>query len=188
MSEFEFISVLVSIVVAFGMAELIIGWGRLIRARANISKPFFFIGWSVWLLLLMVFHYLGIWEYQAVDFHSVGQLVLLLSPPIVLVLLTFVLTPEARGARDLDLEAHYFDVRYWFFALVGVFLSLSLVADMLLPNFAEFWMARMVQAVIIAVSIGLAVFIKMRSVQVTILLFNLFFLTLGSIVQDVPSL
>ena len=53
MSEFEFISVFVSIVLAFAMAELLMGWGRLIRAQGDVHHPFFFLGWSVWLLLLM---------------------------------------------------------------------------------------------------------------------------------------
>tara|TARA_B100001105_G_C22355442_1_gene427730 strand:- start:275 stop:631 length:357 start_codon:yes stop_codon:yes gene_type:complete len=114
MSEFEFISVFVSIVLAFAMAELLMGWGKLIRAHDEVQKPSFFIGWTIWLLLLMCFHYLGIWEYQAVDFELVGQLVLLLLPPIILVLLTFVLVPERSRGQPIDLEERLLSILLWF--------------------------------------------------------------------------
>ena len=42
MSEFEFISVFVSIVLAFAMAELLMSWGRLIRAHDESSQTMLF--------------------------------------------------------------------------------------------------------------------------------------------------
>ena len=188
MSEFEFISVFVSIVVAFAMAELLMGWGRLIRARDRIQRPFFFIGWTSWLLLLMCFHYLGIWEYQAVDFYNVGQLVLLLLPPIVLVLLTFVLTPEINPGQTIDLEQHYFDVHHWFFTLAIVFLLLALIADMMLPTFAATWESRLILEAIIVLSLVFVYFSNNRVAHISIMGFNLVYLIFGSIVQNVRDL
>lgn len=46
MSKFEFIMMFVSVVVAFSMAELMMGWGRLIRMRQRLTRPLFMIGWS----------------------------------------------------------------------------------------------------------------------------------------------
>ncbi|MEX0618435.1 MAG: hypothetical protein WDZ76_05890 [Pseudohongiellaceae bacterium] len=188
MSEFEFISVFVSIVVAFAMAELLMGWGRLIRSRSLLEKPWYFIGWTTWLLFLMAFHYLGIWEYQLVRFHTVGQLVLLLSPPIVLVLLTFVLTPEIVPGKRLDLDAHYFDVKQWFFALAVVFMVLAFVADMLLPTFPETWISRGVLAALIIISISILMMTRSRPVHTAILVLNIAYLVFGSIYQDVRGL
>ena len=188
MSEFEFISVFVSIVLAFAMAELLMGWGRLIRARDEVRKPFFFIGWTVWLLLLMCFHYLGIWEYQVVDFEIVGQLVLLLLPPIVLVLLTFVLAPERTRGQEIDLEMHYFAVRHWLFGLSILFFILGFVADMMLPDFAETWWSRINLPLVIVITISALMVSKNLVLHYTVLSFNLIWLVLGSVFVQVRSL
>lgn len=188
MSEFEFISVFVSIVLAFAMAELLMGWGRLIRAQGDVHRPLFFIGWTVWLLLLMAFYYLGIWEYQAVDFQTVGQLVLLLLPPIVLVLLTFVLAPERSRGQSIDLEKHYFAVRHWLFGLSILYFLLGFIADMMLPDFTETWWERATAPLSIIVTISFLMLSKNRALHYGILGFNLFYIILGSIFQDVRAL
>jgi hypothetical protein len=106
MSKFEFIMMFVSVVVAFAMSELLVGWGRLVRVRERISNPFFMIGWSVWLLAVTNFHYLGFWEYGLVDFRTAAQMLLFLAAPVMLVLVTFVFTPEVWYYQKLDLEQH----------------------------------------------------------------------------------
>lgn len=188
MSEFEFISVFVSIVLAFAMAELLMGWGRLIRAQGDVKHPFFFLGWSVWLLLLMCFHYLGLWEYQAVDFQTVGQLVLLLMPPIVLVLLVFVLAPERARGQTINLEERYYSVRHWMFSLSILFILLGLVADLMLPDFQETWPSRVALSIPIAVSIGLLMLSRNKGLHFTVLTFNIVWLVLGSIFTPVRAL
>ncbi len=188
MSEFEFISVFVSIVLAFAMAELLMGWGRLIRAQGDVKRPFFFLGWSVWLLLLMCFHYLGLWEYQAIDFQTVGQLVLLLMPPIVLVLLVFILAPERSRGQIIDLEDRYFSVRHWLFSLSILFIVLGTVADMMLPDFQETWRSRFSQSVPIAVTLGLLMLSRNKALHFAVLAFNLLWLVTGSIFTPVRAL
>jgi len=188
MSEFEFISVFVSIVLAFAMAELLMGWGRLIRAQGEVEHPLFFLGWSVWLLLLMCFHYLGLWEYQAVDFRTVGQLVLLLMPPIILVLLVFILAPERSRGQNINLEERYFSVRHWLFSLAILFIVFGVFADMMLPNFWETWQSRLSLSVPIVVSVGLLMLSRSKPLHFTVLAFNISWLVLGSIFQPVRAL
>ncbi|MFM1897031.1 MAG: hypothetical protein RLZZ385_2105 [Pseudomonadota bacterium] len=185
MSEFEFISVFVSIVVAFAMAELLMGWGRMIRSYHDVKRPLFFIGWTLWLLLMMAFHYLGIWEYQAMKFHTVGQLVLMLLPPICLVLLTFILAPERSRGQPIDLEVHYFDVKNWFFGLAILFLVLGWVADAMLPDFADTWRSRIVLPFLIIATMGLVMLTKNRKLHVFVMVFNVWYLIVGSVFQNV---
>ena len=188
MSEFEFISVFVSIVLAFAMAELLMGWGRLIRAQGDVEHPFFFLGWSVWLLLLMCFYYLGLWEYQAVDFETVGQLVLLLLPPIMLVLLVFVLAPERTRGQVVNLEARYFSVRHWLFGLSILYIVLGTVADMMLPDFRDTWQSRLNSTTPIVGTIALLLFSQNKVLHFIVLGFNIFWLLLGSVFQPVMVL
>jgi hypothetical protein len=189
MSKFEFIMMFVSVVVAFSLAELMMGWGRLIRGWQQVQRPLFVLGWSFWLLVVITFHYLGFWEYQyGVDLRSVGQMLLGLSAPIVLVLLSFVLTPELREGQPTDLEEHYFRIKDWFFPLVLVFFLLSALADTMLPDFRETWVTRIMGPAMLAVSFIPLFFTRRRSVHVAVLAFNLVLIVVSSYTLDVRAL
>lgn len=188
MSKFEFIMMFVSVVVAFAMAELLMGWGKIIRARHRITHPWLLAGWSFWLLIIITYHYLGFWEYQAYNFTKVAPMVLFLAAPIMMVLLTFVLTPELRHYQRMDLEEHYFKTKNWFFCMVIIFLILSRASDPLLPDFAETWVRRSAGTVLVSVSIFWLLFTTNRAVHYGLLAFNLIYLILASSIIPVTGL
>lgn len=188
MSKFEFIMMFVSVVVAFSMAELMMGWGRLIRVRQRLTRPLFMIGWSFWLLVLITFHYLGFWEYQVVDLRTVSEMLLVLSAPIVLVLITFVLTPEIRHFQRLDLEDHYFKIKNWFFSMAILFFLIAATSDVLLPDFSETWVSRMVGPLLIIPSLACLIFTNRRRVHYFVMFFNLFLLIVSSYAINVRAL
>lgn len=188
MSKFEFIMMFVSVVVAFAMAELLMGWGKMIRYRHRIRRPWLLAGWSVWLLIIMTYHYMGFWEYQAHDFVMVGPMLLFLSAPIMMVLLTFVLTPEVRYYRTLDLEAHYFATKNWFFIMIILFLVLARASDPLLPDYAETWQRRSIGSVVVTLSVVWLLLTDRPVVHYVAMLFNLGYLMLVATTIAVPGL
>ena len=188
MSKFEFIMMFVSVVVAFAMAELLMGWGKIIRARSRVRNPWLLAGWSFWLLIIITYHYLGFWEYQAYNFTKVAPMLLFLAAPIMIVLLTFVLTPELRYFQKLDLEDHYFQTKNWFFCMVIIFLVLSRASDPLLPDFAETWMSRSLGTVLVTLSVIWLLFTYNRTVHYALLMFNLAYLILVSSIIPVTGL
>jgi len=121
LSKFEFIMMFVSVVVAFAMAELLMSWGRIIRNRHRVQQPWLLAGWSLWLLTIMTYHYLGFWEYQAYDFTRVAPMLLFLAAPIMMVLLTFALMPEVRYYRTTNLELHFFSRKTGFWSWSSFF-------------------------------------------------------------------
>ena len=188
MSKFEFIMMFVSVVVAFAMAELLMGWGRIIRARHRISHPWLLAGWSFWLLIIITYHYLGFWEYQAYNFTKVAPMVLFLAAPVMMVLLTFVLTPELRYYQKMDLEEHFFQTKNWFFCMVIIFLILARASDPLLPDFADTWQRRSVGTVLVSVSVIWLLFNSNRAIHYGLLWFNLVYLILVSSIIPVTGL
>lgn len=188
MTKFEFIMMFVSVVVAFAMAELLMGWGKIIRARHRVSHPWLLAGWSFWLLIIITYHYLGFWEYQAYNFTKVAPMVLFLAAPIMMVLLTFVLTPELRYYQAIDLEEHYFQTKNWFFGMVIIFLILSRASDPLLPDFADTWKQRSLGTLLVIVSVSWLLFTNDRKVHYGLLLFNLAYLILVSSIIPVTGL
>ncbi len=188
MSKFEFIMMFVSVVVAFAMAELLMGWGKIIRGRHRVKHPWLMAGWSFWLLIIITYHYLGFWEYQVYDFTKVAPMLLFLAAPIMMVLLTFALTPELRYFQRIDLEEHYFQTKNWFFCMVIIFLILSRASDPLLPDFAETWMNRSLGTVLIILSVVWLLFTNNRTIHYSLLIFNLAYLILVSSLIPVTGL
>lgn len=188
MSKFEFIMMFVSVVVAFAMGELLVGWGKIIRARHRVSRPSLMVGWSLWLLFIMTYHYLGFWEYQAYDFVRVGPMILFMSAPIVLVLLTYAFTPEMWYYETLDLEAHYFRNKNWFFFGLIVFLSLAQAANALLPGYMENWFGRTWGSLVIAITILPLPFTQNRAVHYAVMTVNLAYIVVMASMLEVPGL
>lgn len=188
MSKFEFIMMFVSVVVAFAMAELLMGWGKLIRARHRVERPWLMAGWSVWLLIIITYHYLGFWEYQVYDFTRVMPMMIFLAAPIMMVLLSFVFTPDVRHFQKIDLEEHYFQIKNWFFVMVVIFLLLARASDPLLPDFDETWIRRSIGTVVVVISTIWLVFTSNRRIHYGLMLFNLLYLTLVSSVLPVQGL
>lgn len=105
-------------------------------------------------------------------------MVLFLAAPVMMVLLTFVLTPDLRYFQKLDLEEHYFQTKNWFFCMVIIFLILSRASDPLLPDFAETWMGRSAGTLLVTLSVIWLLFTNNRVVHYFLLCFNLAYLIL----------
>ena len=178
MTKFEFIMMFVSVVVAFAMAELLMGWGKIIRAHTRVTRPWLLAGWSFWLLTIITYHYLGFWEYQAYDFTKVAPMLLFLAAPIMMVLLTFVLTPDLRHFQRVNLEEHFFAIKNWFLTMVIIFLILSRASDPLLPDFAQTWEQRFLGSFLVTLSVIWLLFTSDRKIHYGLLLFNLAYLIL----------
>lgn len=129
MSKFEFTITIVSIVIAFALCELMAGWGRLLRQRPTPRIDPLFAGWSVGILLLAIAHWSGLWLYVDVSFESLRQLFVLLAPPLLLVPIAFLLSPDPQADRPLDLAAHFAAVSRPTLLLVAAFSLASLAAD-----------------------------------------------------------
>jgi hypothetical protein len=134
MALFEFLLVLVSIIIGLGIAELLSGTARLLRARRSVA-----FYWLHWLLIGGVgFAMLQIWweAWSLRDLPEVSflQLCLLLASPIALFLMAHLLFPaeddmdslrEERGLRDYYLAQAPL---IWGFAMAG-----TVVGTFLLP-------------------------------------------------------
>jgi hypothetical protein len=137
-SRFEYLSVLMSIVIAFAMSEVLSGWGQMIRLRDRVRVYPLHLGWSVLGVLLMVQWWWGFWQYHALEDLGFFGFLALLSEPITLVLLSFVLTPHPGELGGRDLRAEYFRNRGWIFGLAALLLIELTVVDALVGQ-QPFW-------------------------------------------------
>ena len=61
MTQFEFTTVFISIVLAFGVSDILASWGEQIRLRKQIRIYWLHVAWSALLLVLMIQVWWSLW-------------------------------------------------------------------------------------------------------------------------------
>lgn len=108
MSRFEYVSVLVSIVIALGVTEVTIAWGRLIQHRDRVRFSWLHGFWSAFSLFLMIQLWWGFWNFRTVESWSLLALLAVVTEAIALVLCALVLVPRSfDDAAACDMGALY---------------------------------------------------------------------------------
>lgn len=163
MSRFEYLSVLVSIVIAYAMSEALSGWGQMIRVRDRVRFYPLQLGWSILSVLLMIqWWWGGFWQYQnAADLGYFGFLAVL-SEPVLLVLLSFVLTPHPAELSGRDLRVEYFRNRRWSFGLAALLLVELALVDALVGQQPLWQVKNAIRGLGIAVLVTLAISARER--------------------------
>lgn len=130
MSRFEFLSVLLSVVLGVAIARILGSWGELIRGRRRVTFFGPHLAWTAFVFVMIVFGWWSAWlaRDQAPSFRF-GVYLLLLVQPGVVVLAAFLLTPPLPEAGTLDLRAYFLDNARWFFSLLALAALLAIAGS-----------------------------------------------------------
>lgn len=131
MNQFEYLSVLISIIIGLGLSHLLSSAARLIqlRHRARLYAPT--LAWMASLLLAQI----QIW-WVAFDRRGVAQwnfysFLLYLLIPIGAYVLSYLIVPDLDSEDGVDLKASYYANQSWFFGILAAILSISLGEEFL---------------------------------------------------------
>lgn len=135
MSDFDYLSVLISIVLGLGITNLLGGLATLVRRRDRILM---YWPLPVWLVTLFLIHVQTWWSMfglrQVARWSFEGFLVVLMQP-VLLYLMSALILPEASDSEArIDLRHTYFRERAWFFATFIAVLGVSLSKDLVLSG------------------------------------------------------
>ena len=122
MSQFEYITVVVSIVMAFAISEVLSGLGRLVRERSRVKFYWVHVAWMVYGILWILQHWWGIWDYRSIEFTNFFSFLALVAPSLTFVLLAFLVTRTLPVDGDLELRDYYRRNQRWVFPLAAVIL------------------------------------------------------------------
>lgn len=132
-SRFEYLSVLVSIVIALGLSEVSLAWARLLQNRTHVRFSWLHGFWSAFTVFLMVQFWWGFWNFRTVEAWSLLGLLGVVAETMTLVLCALLLTPPRALAGAVDLGALFHDGARTFFLVGAVLLvQLSLVDSLIL--------------------------------------------------------
>ncbi len=156
MTRFEYLSVLISIVIALGMSEVTVSWGRLIQHRNQVRFSWLHAFWSAFIMLLMIQFWWGFWNFRTVEDWSLFALIGVVLEATTLVICALLLTPGRSLSGSIDLESLYFEHSRPFF-LFGAFVLIQFsLIDTLVVGIPIFHMENLIRFLATAVVILLA--------------------------------
>ena len=127
MNAFDYLAVLISIVLGLGLTNVLTGMAGIVRQRARTRMYWPLVLWMMILFLVHVQVWWAMFELRViVQWNFVGFLAVLLLP-VLLFLASAVLVPDLSGAGPFDLREIYFREASWFFAGIVAMLLASLI-------------------------------------------------------------
>ncbi len=117
MSTFEYLSVLLSIIVGLGITHIIIGLGRLISHSSGRSIYWVHLIWMLNIALYLVVFWWWAINLRALDEWSFLPFLVVLLEPALLCLAGAILYPVAMPP-DLEYKTHFYRIRKVFFSVI----------------------------------------------------------------------
>ncbi|GAA5071645.1 hypothetical protein [Lysobacter panacisoli] len=128
MDAFNYLAVMVSMVLGLGLTQLFAGIGNMVQIRRRV-KPYWLH--YVWVVLAIGLHLQMWWSFWMMrvvqDWTYTGFAFVLLGPAL-LVIASHVLLPEMIDGT-IDTERHYYDTRGVFFCLLAAAGAWALVLE-----------------------------------------------------------
>lgn len=106
MGLFEFLMILVSVVIGLGLTEILTGGANLIKVREEVRFHWLHVAFQVGVFFALLQQWWELWDMQNLGEISFVEVLAVLGPPILLFLIAKLLYPEQ--ARGVDLEVYYF--------------------------------------------------------------------------------
>ena len=138
MSSFEFLSVLISVVVGLGIANILSGVGRMIHRHTEVRLSIAYVAWA-----LYVFHYLVIYWWTVVFGWQEWQnwnlviFAFILTYGVILFLLSVILFPTDLPT-SWDFGKRFLEMRRWFFGIFGVLIIVEVMDTVLKDHLGTF--------------------------------------------------
>lgn len=129
MDAFEYLSVLISIVLGLGITQLLSGFSRWLEHRRTFRPYGPAIAWAAFLLLVHVQTWWSMYGLRYYAEWSFIQFSFVLLQPIVLFLLSSIVFPGS-SVSEHDLRSNFHNQRPWFFGLLVALVFVSLVKDL----------------------------------------------------------
>lgn len=112
---FNYLAIVLSIVVGLGLTTALDALTRLVKYRKNIKIYWVPILWEMGVLLMLLLHWFGIWNYQEMQDWTFPKFLLLLLPAISLYITSHLAFPEIHEGKKYDMEDNYYRNRRYFF-------------------------------------------------------------------------
>lgn len=132
MNPFDYLNVLISIILGLAIAKILTGLATVITARERVDFYWPPVVWAIWIFFISVQHWWAQWalRFMPAKNWTFLDFSLLLLVPVGLFLLSALVLPEREEDGKLDLEDWFFRNREWFFGVMFFLPALSIVEEL----------------------------------------------------------
>ena len=131
MDAFGYLSVLLSIIIGLAVTQLLTGLRGLMLRRARVRVYAVPVAWALLLLVILTQTWWAMFGLRGVRAWSFAAFAVVLLHTILLYLLAGLVFPDF-GAEPVDLRAHYYAHRGWFFSIAVAVTLVSVAKDVVL--------------------------------------------------------
>jgi hypothetical protein len=128
-NAFDYLTVLVSIVLGLAIATVLARIATLITARERVDFYWPPIAWAIWIFFISVQHWWAQWSVRHTLVTSFVTFWLEVLVPVDLFVLAALVLPEREEHGKLDLGVWYFRNRAWFFAFMFFLPALAIAEE-----------------------------------------------------------
>jgi hypothetical protein len=134
MNAFDYLAVLLSIVLGLGITQVLAGFAGMVRARGRTLMY-----WPVPLQMLVVFLiqvqvWWALFALRGMTHWSFAQYLIVLMQPVAVYMMAAFITPDFSGGAPVDLRAAYFREARWFFGALAATLLVSLAKNLIVDG------------------------------------------------------
>ena len=132
MSQFEYLSVLVSIIIGLGLSHLLASAARLIQVRRRVRLYWPTCAQMGALFLVQIQIWWAAFERRNESNWNFFSFLLYLLIPVLVALLSYLIVPDLDEEQEVNLRASYYENRQWFFGLLAAAPVISLTEEYVL--------------------------------------------------------
>ena len=130
MSVFEYIGVLVSVIMGLGITHLATGTSKLIQHRSEVRLYLPHMLWTLNILIFILLIWWGMFNWSNHEKWFAYEYLFITLYAIVMFFLASLLYPWDM-AKDVDVREHFFGNRTWFFGVLLVAWGIDVVATLI---------------------------------------------------------
>lgn len=135
MTPFDYISVVLAVVVGLGLSHILIGMVQLLQQRGRVTFYWIHTTWIGLTFVGIVFLWWSIWNFRGITSWNFFSFLLLLLQPVMLFLAAAFLVPR-EGTSDLNMKTFYYGSRRGIFGSFAALLTLIVAENSILNGSA----------------------------------------------------
>jgi hypothetical protein len=131
MSTFEYLSVLLSIILGLAITQVLMGFRGLMQSRRSTRWYWPAVTWAVLVLVIAVQGWWSMFDLRRHEDWTFAEFAIVLGQTIVEYLLAALVLPDFAPRETVDLREHYYDHHRWFFGLLILLIVVSVVKSLI---------------------------------------------------------
>jgi hypothetical protein len=150
-SRVEYLSVFLSLLYAFAVAEFLLAWGKMLRNRQSFVFSTDQMLWSIVLFYALVVNWYRMWPMLEHIEKGFIYFAIVFLQVLIFYFVAIVLFPDLD--KETDLKKHYDRTIHWIIALIALYLFTQILTTIVLMNMPVMFLFNITRGLFIVLAI-----------------------------------